>query len=186
MQTNLDDTKARRRCTQLQPRAGLSPDGRLIRHVIDGMGFHPGMNLTIGSTSAAIVSTTSNQLLSVAPSKGDGVQTITISDAITGGSTVLNSALTYGAGPDDTLSLIVGSNPQTPAGTEAINPMRVRVIGPDGVPVVGATAVFTSSPAVILSSCSGAATCTLLTDESGEAATRLTPLPLGFSVSLRR
>jgi hypothetical protein len=51
------------------------------------------------------------------------------------------------------------------------------VVAADGTtPVSGASVFFTSTPAVSYSACTGAASCTLLTDESGEASTRVTPL----------
>ena len=40
----------------------------------------------------------------------------------------MTNALTYGAGPDDIIKLIQGSNPATPAGGQAPNPIQVRVL----------------------------------------------------------
>jgi hypothetical protein len=89
-------------------------------------------------------------------------------------------ALTYGAGPSDTIKLIAGSNPPTPIGGQAQNPVAVQVLTPDGVtPVAGASVFFTSSPGASLSSCSGAASCTVLTDQSGYASTYVTVLSPG-------
>ena len=89
----------------------------------------------------------------------------------------MTNALTYGAGPNDIIKLVQGSNPATPVGGQAPNPIQVQVLTADGTtPVSGASVFFTSSPAVSYSACAGAASCTLLTDESGEASTRVTPL----------
>ena len=89
----------------------------------------------------------------------------------------MTNALTFGAGPDDTIKLIEGSNPATPVGGQAPHPIRVQVLAPDGTtPVSGASVFFTSTPAFSYSACGGAGSCTLLTDDSGEASTRVTVL----------
>jgi hypothetical protein len=49
------------------------------------------------------------------------------------------------------------------------------VLAPDGTtPVAGASVFFISTPASSLSACGGAASCTILTDDSGHASTRVT------------
>jgi hypothetical protein len=147
---------------------------------VDGMGFRPGMSLTVGSMKANILSTTSNQLVASAPAMLDGVRSLTISDPATGGATVLPNALTHGAAPDDLLQLLVGANPQTPAGTEARNPVAVRVVRSDGItPVAGASVMFSAPAGANLSACSGASTCTVLSNESGEISSRITPAVAG-------
>jgi hypothetical protein len=56
----------------------------------------------------------------------------------------------------------------------------VQVLDPDGVtPIAGASVFFTATPAVSFSVCSGGASCTVLTDESGLASTQVTPLSAG-------
>lgn len=53
----------------------------------------------------------------------------------------------------------------------------MQVLAADGVtPVSGASVLFTSTPAVAYSACGGAGSCTLLTDESGQASSRVTVL----------
>ena len=106
----------------------------------------------------------------------DGVQTITLRDPATGASSAMANVLTYGAGPSDVIKLIEGSNPATPVGGQAPHPIRVQVLAPDGTPVNGASVFFNSTPAVSYSACAGAGSCTLLTDESGQASTRVTVL----------
>src|SRR5438046_10712722 len=90
------------------------------------------------------------------------------------------NVLIYGAGPTDTIKLVAGSNPATPGGGEAVNPIRIRVVAADGViPVSGASVFFTATPAVSFSACNGASSCTVLTDQSGQASTRVTPFTAG-------
>jgi hypothetical protein len=107
----------------------------------------------------------------------DGLQNVGVQDPATGASSTMTNALTYGAGPGDTIKLIQGSNPATPMGGQAPNPIRVQVLAPDGTtPVAGASVFFISTPAASLSACGGAGSCTVLTDDSGQASTRVTVL----------
>jgi hypothetical protein len=100
-----------------------------------------------------------------------------LSDPATGASSTMTNALTYGAGPTDTIRLIQGSNPATPVGGQAPNPVRIQVLAPDGVtPVSGASVFFTATPAAYFLACGGAGSCTLLTDDSGQASSRVTVL----------
>jgi len=92
----------------------------------------------------------------------------------------MSKVLTVGAGPADTIKLMSRANPSIPVGGQAPLPFAVLVAGPDGItPVAGASVQFSSSPAVGLSACSGAASCTVLTDQSGAASTYMTVLSAG-------
>jgi IPT/TIG domain len=147
---------------------------------IQGLGFGSGTAATIASTSTPLLAFSANQLLVTAPPLADGVKNVLLSDPATGGASTMFGVLTYGAGPSDIIKLITGSNPQTPVGAQAENPVVVQVLTPDGVtPVAGASVFFTSSPSVAFSACGGAASCTVLTDESGYASSYLTVLNLG-------
>ena len=92
----------------------------------------------------------------------------------------MTSALTVGAGPSDIIRMTSGANPGTPIGGKAPSPFSVLVLAADGVtPVAGASVQFSSSPAVGLSACAGATSCTVLTDLSGGAVTNMTVLSAG-------
>ena len=147
---------------------------------LQGLGFESNTTVSIGNTNVVPISRSANQISLLAPAQADGVQNITLFDPPTGASSVMTGVLTYGAGPNDTIHLVAGSNPWTPAGGQAPNPIRVQVLAPDGVtPVLGASVFFTATPPVTFSACSGASTCTLITDESGQAATYVTALSAG-------
>jgi adhesin/invasin len=89
----------------------------------------------------------------------------------------MGGVLTVGAGPSDTIKLLSAINPGIPVGGQAPAPFTVQVLASDGVtPVAGATVQFSSSPPVAFSVCSGAAGCTVLTDQSGSASTYMTVL----------
>lgn len=143
---------------------------------INGLGFRSGNTVTVASQPATVLWTAPNRMIARAPAVPDGMQSITLRDSSTGGWTTLTDVLTAGAGPNDSILLRAGSNPSTPAGTPTVNPIRVQVVMPDGItPVAGASVSFSTSPAAGLSTCSGASSCTVLTDATGEATTFVTP-----------
>ncbi len=148
-----------------------------IAIAVQGLGFHTNTTATIALISAPVLAASANRVVAAAPAMADGVQSITLRDPATGASSAMTSVLTYGAGPSDTIKLIQGSNPATPVGGQAPNPIRVQVVAPDGTtPVSGASVFFISTPAASLSACGGAGSCTLLTDESGQASTLVSVL----------
>lgn len=139
---------------------------------IQGLGFRSNTTIMIGAASAPLLGISVGQLQTLAPALPDGVQDVLLFDPATGASAAMTAAVTYGAGPNDTIKLLSGTNPPTPVGAAAPNPFCVRVAGPDGAtPVAGASVVFQSAPAASLSACGGAASCTVLTDQSGQAST---------------
>ena len=144
---------------------------------VQGIGFRTNTAATIASVTAPVLAASASQVIATAPAMADGLQNIGLRDPVTGASSIMTNALTYGAGPSDTIKLIQGSNPATPVGGQAPNPIRVQVLAPDGTtPVAGASVFFISTPASSLSACGGAASCTILTDDSGHASTRVTVL----------
>jgi hypothetical protein len=147
---------------------------------IKGIGFRRGNTTSIASLSSPVLALSPNQMIVTAPALTDGTQSIALSDPVTGSGSVMTNVLTYGAGPTDLIKLIAGSNPQTPVGTEAANPIRLGVFASDGsTPVGGASVVLSAVPAVAFAACGGASGCTLLTDESGEVSSRVTALSTG-------
>ncbi|MBZ5653053.1 MAG: IPT/TIG domain-containing protein, partial [Acidobacteriia bacterium] len=144
---------------------------------VQGIGFRTNTSITIASVNAPVLAASANQVIATAPAIADGLQNIGLRDPATGASSTMTNVLTYGAGPRDTIKLIQGSNPATPVGGQAPNPVRVQVLAPDGTtPVAGASVFFISTPVSSLSACGGAGSCTLLTDDSGHASTRVTVL----------
>ena len=148
-----------------------------------GTGFYPGLTTTIGSTAATPLAVNAGRMILAAAAHGDGSLNIAISDPVSGGSSVMTGALTYGAAASDNIILVGGGlNPPTPVGTQAPNPVSVRVLAADGVaPVSGATIGWSASNGVQLSACGGAAACSVTSDESGDAATWLTPAASGVA-----
>ena len=149
---------------------------------VQGTGFSLGLGTTIGSTNATQLSVSSSQMTLAAPPQGDSSQNITITDQISGASTTMTNALIYGAAASDTIILLSGSNPATPVGVQATNPVSVKVVASDGItPVSGATIGWSATNNVQLSVCAGASACSIATDQSGSATTWLTPTASGVS-----
>jgi hypothetical protein len=147
---------------------------------LQGTGFAPGLTVTVGSASVPLLATNAGQMLTSVPAQGDGPQTITINDPVSGAFSIMSNALIFGAAPTDQIVLLLGSNPPTPVGTQATNPVMVRVLASDGItPVDGATVGWTTTNGATLSVCGGSSTCSAISDESGIASTGVTPAATG-------
>jgi hypothetical protein len=149
---------------------------------LNGLGFEANTRVTINDESTAPLTVSANQILLSAPPQADGVQNVALTDPPTLASSVLTGVLTYGAGPNDMIKLIAGSNPWTPVGGQAPNPVIVQAVAPDGVtPVAGASIYFNANPAVSFSACGGGNSCTVLTDDTGQASSFMTVTTAGVS-----
>jgi len=149
---------------------------------VTGNGFSPALTASVGSSAATIMSVSAGQMILSAPAFPDGPQDITISNPVTGASSVMTAALTYGAAATDTIILVNGQNPPTPVGVQATNPVSVQVLASDGVtPVSGATIGWSATGGTQLSACGGASSCSVVSDQDGNAFTWLTPAATGAS-----
>lgn len=147
---------------------------------LQGTGFAPGLTVTVGNVSVPLLATNAGQMLAAVPPQSDGPQTITVSDPVSGAFSIMTNALTFGAAATDKILLLQGSNPPTPVGTQAANPITVRVVASDGItPVGGATVGWTTTNGATLSACNGATNCSTVSDESGIASTWVTPTAVG-------
>ena len=151
---------------------------------LTGVGFRPGLGVSVGSNDGSVVATSATEIKLIAPAGSqDGSVTITVTDPATAGFSQMQNALTYGASADDLLLLIQGSEPSTPVGAVAANPILVRAVESDGVtPVWGATIGWSTTNGTQLSACGWATSCLALTDESGEASTQVMPTAVGTSI----
>ena len=143
---------------------------------LQGTGFAPGLTISVGSTSEALLAINTGQMRAATSAQSDGPQTITVNDPVSGAFSIMTNALTFGAAASDKIVLLQGANPPTPVGTQAANPMSVRVVAADGItPVNGATVGWSTTNGAALSICSGASSCSAISDESGVASTWVTP-----------
>ncbi len=161
---------------------------------LNGIGFNPGQQVIvcssispsgscIGGNNGSTLSASASQIQALLPSAAqDGTATIQVADPVSGGFSQMIGALTYGASPTDLLLLLQGAEPSTPVGSAAANPIRVRAVAADGVtPVSGATIAWSSTNGLQFSVCSGANSCSALSDEVGESSTSVTPTATGPS-----
>jgi hypothetical protein len=161
--------------------ARIGVNGGVI--TVQGTGFAPALNAAIGTSTATQIAVTGSQMLMAAPAHGDGTQNITIADPVSGASSIMTGVLTYGASATDNIVLLGnGLNPSTPVGTQATNPVTVRVLAADGVtPVSGATIAWSATNGVQLSACGSTPSCSVTSDQSGDAVTSLTPSAVGVA-----
>jgi hypothetical protein len=149
---------------------------------VHGTGFAPGLSVMIGSSAAAPLVVSAGQMILAVPAQPDGQQTVVITDPVTGAFTTMTNALIFGAAADDNIKLLKGSNPETPVGIQAANPMIVRVLTADNqAPVGGATIAWSSTNGTALSICNGASSCSTITDDGGFSSTALTPMAAGVA-----
>jgi len=150
---------------------------------LNGIGFNPGLQMSAAGNHAKLLSSSTTQLQVAVPSAAlDGTATLEVTDPASGGFSRMGSVLTYGAAADDQLLLLQGSEPATPVGSQAANPVRVQVVASDGVtPVNGATVAWSTTNGTALSACSGGTSCSVLSDQSGESSTWATPMATGQS-----
>ncbi|MFZ0732880.1 MAG: IPT/TIG domain-containing protein [Candidatus Sulfotelmatobacter sp.] len=94
---------------------------------IQGTGFAPGLTATIGNVAASQLAVSAGQMTLAASANADGPRDITVTDPVSGASTTMTGALTYGAAATDSIVLLYGLNPSTPVGTQATHPVSVRV-----------------------------------------------------------
>ena len=144
---------------------------------IQGYGFQSNGTITLSGVNLGLLAQTSNQLIAVTPAVPDGLLDVLLSDPGAGGTSTMTGALTIGAGPTDTIRLLSGSNQKAPVGGQFPGPIVIQAVAADGVtPVAGASVFFSANAPMQFSACGGGASCTVLTDQSGQAATFATVL----------
>ncbi len=150
---------------------------------LNGIGFSPGLQVSVAGNNANSFSTSASRIAVVLPpGVQDGTATILVADPVTGAFSQMINALTYGALSSDLLLLLQGTEPATPVGAPAALPIRVRAVAADGTtPVNGATITWSATNGLQFSACNGTNSCSVLTDEVGEASSLVTPIVTGVS-----
>jgi len=149
---------------------------------VTGIGFSPELAVSVGGTSATPLAVDAGALVVALPAQADSLQTITITDPASGAFSTMTGTVTFGAAATDNIVLVESTNPSTPVGTQAANPVTVRVVASDSVtPVAGATVGWSATNSVVLSACGGTSSCSAVSDESGNASTWISPAVTGSS-----
>lgn len=152
---------------------------------IAGTGFRPGNTVTVNGIAATVSSWSATTIIATVPSlrtlgsSSALLADVTVTDLVTGGTTVMTRALTYGT-PVPSLNVLTAPSGTIVIGQTAAIPFAVRAIAADGItPIVGQSITFTASGGAVKFGACGAAVCTLPTDASGSASTAVTPLAPG-------
>lgn len=150
---------------------------------LHGIGFKPGLQVSVSGHNANTLTATASRIEVAMPSGSqDGTATILVTDPVSGAFSQMIGALSYGALATDRLLLLQGAEPATPVGSAAANPIRVRAVAADGVtPVSGATMAWSATNGLQFSVCGAASSCSVPSDEAGEAASWVTPTATGTS-----
>ena len=150
---------------------------------LNGTGFKPGLQVSVAGNNGSTLSASASQIQVAMPSGlQDGTASIQVTDPVSGAFSQMIGALTYGALATDLLLLLQGAEPATPVGSAAANAIRVRAVAADGItPVSGATIAWSATNGLQFSACSGASSCSVLSDEAGESSSGVTPTATGQS-----
>jgi hypothetical protein len=153
---------------------------------ISGMGFRAGNEVLVNGVPAVVSSWSATSIVAVAPpqsafsAKPARPVDVTVVDLSTRGTTVMSAALTYGGVAPDAMSLISAPSGTVSVGTAAAVPFAVRVTLADGVtPVVGLPVTFSATTGSAQFAACMATPCVVLTDATGLASSRVTPLAFG-------
>jgi hypothetical protein len=172
----------------IEPAATSYEGGQIT---ISGMGFRAGNEVLVNGVSAAVSNWTESTIVAVAPTESafaarpSGAVDVEVVDVSTGGTTLMSGVLTYSGVAPDGMTLVSAPSGTVMVGTVAATAFAVRVFLGDGVtPVVGLPVTFTLSGAAAQFGACAAATCVVLTDATGKAATTVTPMAFG-EVSLQ-
>ncbi len=141
---------------------------------ITGFGFRANTAVQIGGATEILSVAPNQMLVRVSAMDQDGTDSVTVTDPATGASSVMTNALTCGAAPDDRIMFASSALPAVPVGGQTESPVRFQVLAADGAtPVAGATVQLQASSGAALDACGGAASCFLLSDESGRVSSNV-------------
>ena len=155
------------------------------RVTITGQGFRRGNTVNINGVAAKVLSWSATQIVAVAPTRSaahmsaTGSADVAVVDATTGGSTVIQGALSYG-GVGVNAIVLVSAPALVETGIASSIPFAVRVFETDGVTAVaGATVQVVATGAAATFAGCGASSCLLTTDASGLAQSVFTAVSAG-------
>ena len=145
------------------------------RIIISGEGFRAGNVVRINGVIAPVVSWSSTRIIATAPNMQVanmtplGTADVAIIDTGTGGTTIMQSALSYGGAGANSIA-IISVPTQVQTGTISSLPFAIRVLSTDGVtPAPGATVQMSATGGGVLFTSCGSPTCLLTTDANGFA-----------------
>ncbi len=148
---------------------------------VNGIGFANTMQVQVGTQKVPATVISPNQIVFNSLALPDATYSVTVTDPANGASSVMTNVLHVGSA-ETRITLVSGSNPQVPVGTQAPNPVRVRVVDNDtGDPVAGATVGFSVPATAAIVGCSQSL-CYFVTDQNGTASAYVLVKAAGPSV----
>jgi len=150
---------------------------------IAGMGFRQGNQVLVNGVKATVLSWTANSIVANVPSlaaagAGSSAVDVEVLDARTGGSTVMQGALSY-SGAADLIKLVSAPSALQP-GVTAATPFAVRVLASDGIaPVAGDGVRFAVVSGAAALGCGAGTNCVVNTDPTGLAQITLAGVAAG-------
>ena len=160
--------------------ARIAAAGTILQ--LKGIGFRQGMAVIIGTSAATILGIDANNIYVQSPGLSSGAQDITVQDAISGMSSTMTSALTYGIVATDQITLVSVANPTVAMGTTAPIAVRFRATAVDGTALPHIPVSISVTPAASLMNACGGNACTLTSDANGEVSSFVTVNGSGANV----
>ncbi len=148
--------------------------------VIQGMGFRPGMMVTVNGIAAPVSEVTPTTIFAMAPASGGaaGTALVQVQDPKTLGVAAINSGVSYDAEPDDAIGLVVAPTGTVPIGVP--QPFTVRAINVTAqTPAAGVTVTYAVTQGAAGLGC-GQSACAVVTGEDGIATLLVTPSSSGL------
>lgn len=142
--------------------------------VIRGMGFRPGMAVTVNGIAAQVSSVTPTSIVATAPPAGSatGTAVVQVQDPLTRGVAAINSGVSYDAEPDDAISILSAPMGSVPIGVP--EPFTVRAINVDSwTAAAGVTVTFALTEGAAAFGC-GQNLCSVVTSGDGTATVEVT------------
>jgi hypothetical protein len=140
---------------------------------ITGMGFQQGNQVTVNGVNATVLSWTATQIVADVPPMASADPygapvNIAVTDARTGGSTIIERGLTYTPAAD--VIQVVSEPTALSTGLVASTPLVVRVFASDGIaPLAGSSVQFAVVSGAATLGCGGGTSCSVTTDSTGLA-----------------
>ncbi len=142
--------------------------------VIRGMGFRPGIAVTVNGVAAQVSSVTPTTIVATAPAAGGatGTAVVQLQDPVTLGIAAINSGVSYDAEPEDAISLLSAPMGSVPIGVP--EPFTVRAIDVNRqTPAAGVKVTFTITQGAGALGC-GRSSCSVVTSGDGAATLQVT------------
>ena len=143
--------------------------------VIQGMGFRPGMSVSVNGIAATVSRVTPTTIVATAPASGGatGTAVVQVQDPQTLGVAAINSGFSYDAEPDDAIGIVTAPMGPVPIGVP--QPFTIRAINVTSqTPAAGVTITFALTEGAAALGCAQSP-CSVTTAGDGTATILVSP-----------